>query len=600
VTNDPLESAIAQHPPAETAIAADTANDSTSDATGAVPGARASVRQSLLKLLALALVPLVVLGVARSTMQIVRNQAVVEARLSEGALETAFAQAEIIRTARVVLRLLADQADVRGAGPACDLQLAKVKRSFAAFSNLSRLGADAEFACSSAPAGPLASSPVPAWWPRVSREADFFVTGPVWGELSERQVLIAVQPIRTADGRPDGAITASIDLGWMQRSLESRGLAGDAVALVLDSSGRTLLGSRRVDFASLDVAMGPGRVADRSDSSGRRWTYAVAPLVGTSDGKQTLYLAYAMPEAQLFSAAWWQAGISLAQPLIAVLLASIVIWYGTNRLVLRWLRALRQMALAFTAGDYRAPAAEFDKAPAEFRDVAAAFYRMGQAVERRDGKLRTALDQQNQLVKEIHHRVKNNLQIVMSLISLQADRIETGAGRAALDQTRLRISALALVHRLLYETGEQSKMSAAELLRGVSSLVVQSFRNRPNVTLRAQFGDDELALDTAIPLALWLVDAMSNAWTHAFPDGRRGQVDVSLVRDGTDGILEVADNGIGFAVGASPTSTGRGLKILNGIGRQVGGRTEVTSTAGQGTIVRLRYPSGKAARSAVA
>jgi two-component sensor histidine kinase len=559
--------------------------------------AQRSVRLAFLQLLAIALVPLVILGVGRSAVQLQRSQALVEARLSERALETARAEAEVIRTAQALLRLLSENDDIRSGGVLCDLGLAKIGHGFTAFSNFSRFHVDGRLACSSTPAvSDVAFSRAP-WWPAVDDKATFFVTGPQWGKLSKRQVLIAVQPVTTIDGRFDGVVTASIDLGWMERSLRHRGLGSDAVALVLDGEGRTLVSSRAVGFAPLDVHVGTRRVAGGTDAGGRRWRYAVVPLLGSFDGKRQLYVAYAIPEAQLFSATWWQAGFSLAQPLIMALLASLAIWFGLNWLVLRWLRELRQMAMAFTAGDYRARNADFDAAPAEFREVASAFYTMGEVIEQRDSNLRAALDRQNQLVKEIHHRVKNNLQIVMSLISLQADRFETESGRAALRQTRMRISALALVHRLLYETGEQTTMAATELLGGVCDLVAQAFRDRHDVVLRARFADDDLVLDAAIPLALWLVDAMSNAWLHGFPIGRGGTIDVALRHEGETSVLEVIDDGVGFVTGSVPTAAARGLRMLNGIGRQVGGGTEIVSTPGGGTIVRLRYPSGKAGRS---
>lgn len=559
----------------------------------------ATVRRAFLQLLALAMIPLLVLGVSRSALQIERNQAQVEARLSERVVETARAEAEVIRTTQAVLRLLSENNDIRSGGTLCDLGLAKINASFAAFSNIARQNADGSLACSAIRPGADTVWTTPDWWPRLAGKTSFFVTGPHWGALSKRQVLVAVQPIRTQEGAFDGALTASIDLGWMQQSLRRRGLGNDAVALVLDHDGKPLVSSQPVEFAPFDVTIGPGRVADRTDANGRLWTYAVAPLQGSFDGNRMLHVAFAMPRAQLFSAAWWQAGIILVQPLIAVMLASLAIWFGANRLVLRWLGQLRQMATSFTAGDYRHDLADFDDAPAEFRDLADAFSEMGEAVERRDSKLRAALDRQNHLVKEIHHRVKNNLQIVMSLISLQADRLDTKAAQSALSQTRLRISALALVHRLLYDTVEQTTIPAAELLDGVSDLVAQTFRDCHPVKLRVKFGKDELTIDSAIPLALWLVDALSNAFQHGFPDGRSGTIEVSLIRDGRFGVLEVADDGVGFSADMKSAPSARGFRILNGIGRQVGGQTDIISTADAGTIVRLRYPAGVTARSTV-
>lgn len=557
-------------------------------------GPRVSVRQSFLWLLVLALVPLMLLALGRSTMQLERGRAMVEARLAERASDTARGQAEVVRTARAVLLLLSNQPDVRSGGILCDMALDKVAGGFGAFSNVSRFDAQGNLMCSSDNVVSTFSVAGMPWWPAAQSHGKFLVHGPIWGTASQRWVLATVQPLVGTDGRFDGVITISIDLAWMQRSLQSRSLAPDAVALVLDGQGRILVGSRPVRFGGLNVKLPSGSIGDATDAEGRNWTYAVAPLVSGRDGSRPLYVAYAMPEARLFSAAWWQAGLGLLQPLLAVALVSLVIWYGTNRLVLRWLGELHSLANAFSAGDYRARG-DFDAAPAEFRTLAAAFYKMGQAINRRDSDLRAALDRQNLLIRETHHRVKNNLQIVMSLLSLQVDRLETVAGRAAMSQIRLRISTLALVHRLLYETGETALVSSTKLLGGVCDLLIQTLAKRAGIEVHCDFADYDIDIDTAIPLALWLTEATSNAMLHAFPPDRGGEIRLELrVIDGI-GILDVIDNGIGFVAdpGAAPT---RGLRILSGIARQLGGTSNIDSSVSAGTRAQLRYPVDRALR----
>lgn len=553
-------------------------------------GARVSLRRALLWLLILAMTPIVLLGMGRSAQQLRRSQATAEAGLSQRALETARWQTEVVRTSKAVLTLLAEHPDVRSGGILCDMALQKVERGFPAYSNVSRVRADGTLACSSTQPMPALAFARQAWWQRAQQAPGVMIVGPVVGQMSKRQVMVVVLPLRSETGAFDGIVSVSIDMDWMQQTLRTGLPGGDALALVLDGGGRVLVGNHSLRFGAFDVDIAPRSVGSISDASGRRWSYAMAPLITGYDGRRALFIAYAMPEARLFSAGWFQAGFSLLLPLFAVLIASLVIWFGTNTLVVRWLRELRTVADAFSNGDYRARAADFNAAPTEFRVLAAAFYKTGAAVERRDTELRAALDRQNLLVREIHHRVKNNLQIIMSLLSLQAGRLETETGRAAMNQTQLRISTLALVHRLLYETGEQARISSQTLLGGVCDLVDKSFGKRPDVEMHCDFTDIALRLDTAIPLCLWLVEAASNARTHAFPAGRAGAVWITLTAAGGQGTLAVVDNGIGLEDQNPAGPPARGLRILGGIAKQLGGTSVVTSVPDVETRLQLTFP----------
>ncbi len=562
-------------------------------------GARSTVRRSFLLLLVLALLPLLALGVGRSVMQLQRNQAMVEARLSEQALTTARMEAEVVTTARAIVTLMADNADVLSGGLLCDITLGRVAEGFAAFSNFSRFRADGSIACSSTHPLPDASVTGQPWWAAAPKTKGFFVSGPHWGTMSNRKVLVGVLPVHTSGGDFDGVITASIDMGWIERTLQGRNLGDGAVALILDGAGRPLLSNRPVDFGTVDLQLGPRKLGGLTDGDGRRWTYAVAPLVSSFDGKQTLHIAYAMPHTQLFSWTWWQAGLSVAQPLIAVLLVSLAIWFGTNRLVLRWLHELRRLANAYSAGNYRVRRADFRQAPSEFRDLAAALYKMGDSIDRRDTELRSSLEQQKLLVQEIHHRVKNNLQIVMSLLSLQNEKLEAGDAYEAIARTKLRISTLALVHRILYETGEETTVSSARLLGEVAVLLSKEFRGHTHVAMDFAFDGCEIDLDSAIPLSLWLVEAASNAWLHGFPDERNGKIRISLACHETEAHLRVEDDGVSFVPDPDRKSQSRGLRLLNGMAKQLGGVTEVTSTPGEGTTIVLRYPLSTHTRRAL-
>lgn len=552
-------------------------------------GAHLPLRRAYLWLLVAVMLPLMLVGIGRSIIDLRNTQRAVEAALSARALETARGQAVVVRTTRSILTLLAALPDVRGGGILCDVALMQADEDFVALTNVSRWTAAGALMCSSAhPLRDLRFAQY-AMMPDGQPLRGFAVRGPIWGLISQRQVLIAMVPVKTAGGTHDGMITASIDMGWMRQELRREVFGADSIAMLVDGTGRAHASNRKLPFGRVDVRVAPGTVATLTDTTGRRWTYAVAPLVTIDPSGAALFVVYAMPEARLFSAAWLQAGFVVLQPLIAVLVVGLAIWVGTSVLVLRWMRELGLLADEFSAGDYRARPGDFDAAPAEFRLLAATLVKMGRAIDNRDSELRAALEHQSQLVREIHHRVKNNLQIVMSLLSLHAGRQESESGRSAILQTRLRVNALALVHRLAYETGEQGAIRSRELFGGVCDLVSRSVNDRPDIDVTCDFADVDLDLDRANPLALWLIEAASNALLHGFPDGRGGQVALSFAVADDQAQLVVADDGVGMPAGTADTGAARGLRMLAGIARQLGGSLEVTQTPGGGTTAALHF-----------
>jgi two-component sensor histidine kinase len=129
------------------------------------------------------------------------------------------------------------------------------------------------------------------------------------------------------------------------------------------------------------------------------------------------------------------------------------------------------------------------------------------------------------------------------------------------------------------------------MLGGVCTLLDQFLGKRQDITIHCDIADCDVELDTAIPLCMWLAEAAANAWLHAFPDGRAGTITVTLRFDGAEGVLDVIDDGIGFAAdaGGRGRPTSRGLRILGSIARQLGGRSAHDSGP-SGTSVQLRYP----------
>ncbi|MCK6547085.1 PAS domain S-box protein [Myxococcota bacterium] len=211
--------------------------------------------------------------------------------------------------------------------------------------------------------------------------------------------------------------------------------------------------------------------------------------------------------------------------------------------------------------------------------------------ERNEAQLRASLVEKESLLKEIHHRVKNNLQIVSSLLYLQASQTRDAATQAVLLESQGRIRSMAMVHESLYGQSSLARIDLSRHLGNLCNYLFQSYGARlPNVRIAAHAPGIELDLDRAIPLSLLVTELVSNALKYAYPDGRSGAVTVDLSR--TDGTLTltVADDGVGLPAAFDPgTTTSLGLKLVSQLTRQLGGELRVS--AGPGARFDVRFPA---------
>lgn len=210
-------------------------------------------------------------------------------------------------------------------------------------------------------------------------------------------------------------------------------------------------------------------------------------------------------------------------------------------------------------------------------------------------ELRRLLADKEMLLKEVHHRVKNNLQVIASLISLQASRTEHPAVKVELDEARRRVRTIASIHERMYRGVAFDRMNVREYLAGLVAEIERSLRSPEcAVELRTSVDDVALPLNTMVPLALLLNEVLTNALKHAFVGRARGLVEVVL-RDG-DGEVElvVADDGVGSWQAEGATL---GLTLIRGLGEQLGGR--VVYDCRMGTVCKLRFPRGAAPEESI-
>jgi two-component system, sensor histidine kinase PdtaS len=210
-------------------------------------------------------------------------------------------------------------------------------------------------------------------------------------------------------------------------------------------------------------------------------------------------------------------------------------------------------------------------------------------VEERTADLTAAKAQLETLFEELNHRVKNNLQVVTSLLRLEAQRIGDPRLRASLDESVQRIQAMALLHQRLSHSVDFSGMSFPAYVTELTQALVESYGAADRIDVTIDCDDIGLSVARATPLALVINEVVSNALKYAFPGGRRGRVQVSLKQEEGAFVLTVSDDGIGFPPELEwRKAGGLGLRIVRALAAQLGGTPEFTGTGG--TRFSLRFP----------
>lgn len=204
--------------------------------------------------------------------------------------------------------------------------------------------------------------------------------------------------------------------------------------------------------------------------------------------------------------------------------------------------------------------------------------------KRAEKRLRDTLAEKEVLMREIHHRVKNNLQMMSALLELQSGYVQDEKVRAYFTNSQQRIQSMAMIHAQLYEKQDLAQINFSAYLQSlVDSLRAQYSERCENVAIRVNAQACALPLDSAIPLGLVLNELVSNAMKHAFPGGRAGELRIGLrCGDGGEIVLEVADNGVGLpAEPESRREVGFGMRVIRlMVEKQLHGKLRIESDHG--------------------
>ena len=221
--------------------------------------------------------------------------------------------------------------------------------------------------------------------------------------------------------------------------------------------------------------------------------------------------------------------------------------------------------------------------------------KLGQEIEERkkaEDALRSSLAEKESLFKEVHHRVKNNLQIISSLLNLQGRKTHNLEVHDFLQDTQNRVRSMALLHETLYRSGNLAKVDFPQYVKGICTHLARSYAcEAEGIRLRQDIADVALDMDQAIPAGLIISELVANAFKHAFPSRSEGEITVALhAADGQRLVLRVSDSGVGFpAETRSQSSETLGLILVRNLCRQLDGQLSIVNE--QGTVFEIVFPA---------
>lgn len=203
--------------------------------------------------------------------------------------------------------------------------------------------------------------------------------------------------------------------------------------------------------------------------------------------------------------------------------------------------------------------------------------------KRAEKQLKASLREKEMLLKEIQHRVKNNLQIISSLLDLQSEYVKEKDIEDMFTEAKSRVRSMALVHEQLYQSKDLARIDFAEYIQNLIDYLSQSYGVKPDdITLKIKVDNISLDVNTAILCGLIINELVSNSLKHAFPKGRKGEISIGLRRNNKNKfILIVCDNGIGLRKGLSLQDVeSLGLQIVNALTKQLGGTIKLGRSRG--------------------
>ncbi len=210
-------------------------------------------------------------------------------------------------------------------------------------------------------------------------------------------------------------------------------------------------------------------------------------------------------------------------------------------------------------------------------------------------KLQLSLDEKEVMLKEIHHRVKNNLQVISSLLSMQSDYVQDKQSLSVFIESQNRLRTMSMIHEELYQSENLGKIQYSVYIEKLLNQLFQVYGKSDSVSLVTALESLDITVNRAIPIGLIINELVSNSLKYAFPEGesisKKPELRISLSKSDENLELWIEDNGIGMPFGFDlEDSNSLGLKLVNILVRQLGGKIDFSSDSKKGTRFKIHIP----------
>ncbi|WP_299960672.1 histidine kinase dimerization/phosphoacceptor domain -containing protein [uncultured Roseobacter sp.] len=393
------------------------------------------------------------------------------------------------------------------------------------------------------------------------------------GPVTQQPTLVVVSPVFERDVF-SGFMLLSIDLTTLEENADFPTEINPSDLVIFNAAGDLLTSERARLVTEADLPLNRSlktlvgdhtTVFEDVNSDAEERVYAVVPIV-----PDVVYAMSIWRQADVLASANQTGTLSIFLPILMWIASLVVAFWSINRLAIRYIRKLGRQMRLFAYNRSMPRSAMGQGVPKEFVDIQTAFMGMAESIIRDEASLEDSLREKNILLKEVHHRVKNNLQLISSIMNMQIRRAPTDESRLVLKRLQERILGLATVHKNLYQSQGLERFDAGALIEEiVGQLLVVGLPAGSAITVEQSYAPVQLDTDDGAPLSLLVSEAVTNAMKYIGQATAQNPAELRIDLSQKDS--ETAVFKISNSVGVAPEAEGTGLgtQLINAFARQL-------------------------------